>query len=206
MNSILRDRHEKLLHCPPEHFCSIRQRYWPISGRREARKITRKYIECYRFNPTMVEVKMGELPAAQVNGWNPPFAIAGVDYTSPVQIRESRHRGRMHISKGYIAIFVCTVTKAVHLEMVTDLSEAFIATLRRFVTRRGLCSQIFSDNGTNFVGTARKRTARRLGRVTQIQPDSDGKVRVATLQTSNGTYKRPVRKLCLLPVEEDAED
>ncbi|XP_018395619.1 PREDICTED: uncharacterized protein LOC108774099 [Cyphomyrmex costatus] len=40
--------------------------------------------------------------------------------------------------------------------MVTELStEAFIAALRRFVARRGLCSQIFSDNGTNFVGAAR---------------------------------------------------
>lgn len=44
-------------------------------------------------------------------------------------------------------------TKALHLEAVTELStEAFIATLRRFVSRRGLCRNIFSDNGLNFVG------------------------------------------------------
>ncbi|GBL87859.1 hypothetical protein AVEN_192035-1 [Araneus ventricosus] len=44
-------------------------------------------------------------------------------------------------------------TKAVHIEMVTDLtSEAFISTLKRFFARRGKCSTLFSDNATNFVG------------------------------------------------------
>ena len=44
-------------------------------------------------------------------------------------------------------------TKAVHLEVVSDLSTpAFLAALDRFVARRGLCSDIHSDCGTNFVG------------------------------------------------------
>jgi len=45
------------------------------------------------------------------------------------------------------------VTKAIHLELITDLtSEAFIAALKRFCSRRGKCSKLFSDNATNFVG------------------------------------------------------
>jgi Family of unknown function (DUF5641) len=44
-------------------------------------------------------------------------------------------------------------TGAVHLELVSDLSsEAFIAALVRFVSRRGLCQMMFSDNGTCFEG------------------------------------------------------
>lgn len=43
--------------------------------------------------------------------------------------------------------------KAVHIELVSDLTtEAFIATLRRFIARRGLPSLLWSDHGTNFVG------------------------------------------------------
>ena len=48
-------------------------------------------------------------------------------------------------------------TKAVHLEVVSDLTTAaFLATLRRFIARRGKPSVIWSDHGTNFVGAARE--------------------------------------------------
>lgn len=44
-----------------------------------------------------------------------------------------------------------------HLEIVTSLTtEAFLAALNRFTARRELCAQMFSDNGTNFVGAARE--------------------------------------------------
>lgn len=61
------------------------------------------------------------------------------------------------MSKGYVAVFVYFSTKAVHLEMVTSLTtEAFLAALSRFTARRGICTQLFSDNGTNFVGASRE--------------------------------------------------
>ncbi|XP_035222646.1 uncharacterized protein LOC118195442 [Stegodyphus dumicola] len=47
----------------------------------------------------------------------------------------------------------CLSTKAIHLEVVTDLtSEAFIAALKRFCARRGKISSIITDNATNFKG------------------------------------------------------
>ena len=56
-----------------------------------------------------------------------------------------------------MCVFVSLTVKAVHLELVSDLtSEAFIACLKRFIARRGLPSLIWSDNGTNFVGAARE--------------------------------------------------
>ncbi|XP_011684676.1 PREDICTED: uncharacterized protein LOC105448016 [Wasmannia auropunctata] len=154
---ILRDRHERLLHCPPEQLLhDVRERFWPIGGRRETRKVVKKCIKCYCFNPIPAEVKMGDLPAERVRSFNRPFTTTGLDYAGPIQVREIRRQGRIHISKGYIAIFVCTSTKAVHLEIVTDLTtDSFLAALRRFVACRGLCAQIFFDNGTNFVGAVR---------------------------------------------------
>lgn len=42
---------------------------------------------------------------------------------------------------------------SIHIELASNLSwEAFLAVLRRFIARRGRCSFIFSDNGTNFIG------------------------------------------------------
>ena len=50
-------------------------------------------------------------------------------------------------------MFVSLSVKAAHLELVSDLtSEAFIATFRRFIARRGKPALIWSDNGSNFVG------------------------------------------------------
>lgn len=48
-------------------------------------------------------------------------------------------------------------TKATHLEVVSDLTtEAFLNAFKRFISRRGKPSDIFSDNGTNFVGANRE--------------------------------------------------
>ncbi|XP_018368501.1 PREDICTED: uncharacterized protein LOC108764660 [Trachymyrmex cornetzi] len=100
---------------------------------------------------------MADLPRDRLQGTVRPFTISGVDYAGPVQIREGRRRGRIPLSKGYIALFVCFHTKAVHLEAVTDLTtEAFLAALRRFTARRGLCTTLYSDNATNFVGALRE--------------------------------------------------
>ncbi|GFX79796.1 integrase_H2C2 domain-containing protein [Trichonephila clavipes] len=43
---------------------------------------------------------------------------------------------------------------AVHFELVQSLTtDIFIKALRRFIVRKGRISVLYSDNGTNFVGT-----------------------------------------------------
>lgn len=80
------------------------------------------------------------------------FHVTGVDYAGPYSIIGKGGRHRVYV-KAYVAIFVCFSTKAVHLELVSDLtSQAFIATLTRFVSRRAIPAQIQSDNGTTFGG------------------------------------------------------
>jgi len=155
---IMQENHKKLLHCSPEQLLHhTRQRYWPINGRRLAKGTVKSCLQCFRYRPAMPNALMGDLPKERVAMASRPFTVTGVDYAGPFQIRESRRRGRMHVLKGYVALFVCFSTKAVHLEMVTSLTaEAFLATLSRFTARRGLCTQLISDNGTNFVGAARE--------------------------------------------------
>lgn len=157
-NLIMKDEHIRLHHCPPNQLLSaVRHKFWPLSGRREAHKVIKACLPCYRFRPTFPEVKMGDLPPQRVSGFTRPFVSTGINYAGPLQIRESRRRGKIHLSKGYVAVFTCFSTKAVHLELVTELTtEAFLAALRRFTARRGICSQLFSDNATNFVGAARE--------------------------------------------------
>ncbi|GFT41581.1 integrase catalytic domain-containing protein [Trichonephila clavipes] len=57
----------------------------------------------------------------------------------------------LNLQKGYIALFVCLSTKAVHIEAVGDLTtDSFIAALRFFSARHGAPRHIYRDNGTNF--------------------------------------------------------
>ncbi|XP_048486334.1 uncharacterized protein LOC125490598 [Plutella xylostella] len=68
----------------------------------------------------------------------------------------SKGRGQKTM-KAYICLFVCMATRAIHLEAVTDLTaQGFMNAYRRFVARRGHCAHLWSDNGTNFVGSAKE--------------------------------------------------
>ncbi|XP_055922811.1 uncharacterized protein LOC129953595 [Eupeodes corollae] len=97
---------------------------------------------------------MGDLPSQRISQ-SRPFSNTGCDYAGPFNIKLSKGRNPK-TSKAYICLFVCMATKAIHLELVSDLtSEAFLAAFRRFVSRRGLCSNVYSDNGTNFQGARR---------------------------------------------------
>ena len=57
------------------------------------------------------------------------------------------------ILKSYVYVFVSMSVKAVHLEVVSDLTtDAFLACLKRFIAKRGRPTSIWRDHGTNFVG------------------------------------------------------
>jgi len=98
---------------------------------------------------------MGVLPSSRVTP-SRPFSYCGVDYAGPVILREGKRRNaRNH--KAYICIFVCFATKAVHIEVVGNLTtDSFLACLKRFIARRGRPNSIYSDNGTTFVGASRQ--------------------------------------------------
>ncbi|XP_070526463.1 uncharacterized protein [Cardiocondyla obscurior] len=81
-----------------------------------------------------------------------PFTHTDVDYAGPILIKEHKRRNAK-LCKAYIAVFVCFTVRAVHLEIVSNLTtKAFIGALKRFISRRDRPKSIYSDNGTNFVG------------------------------------------------------
>ncbi|XP_065370999.1 uncharacterized protein LOC135963153 [Calliphora vicina] len=84
-----------------------------------------------------------------------PFTTTGVDFAGPFDIRNYTGRACL-ITKGYVCVFICFATKAIHLEAVSSLSTpAFLAAFSRFVSLRGCPKNMYSDNGTNFVGASR---------------------------------------------------
>ena len=144
--------HTCLGHCGPTLLlASLSRRFHVINARKLTRSICRQCTICRRASPRTQHQLMGELPTERVST-TPAFTTTGIDYAGPFTLKKGHTRKPVHI-KAYLALFVCTSTKAVHLELVSDLTTiAFLAALRRFVSRRGCPTTIHSDNGTNFVG------------------------------------------------------
>ncbi|CAG7826282.1 unnamed protein product, partial [Allacma fusca] len=129
---------------------AIQRRFWIINGRDAVRQEIRKCVRCHRFRAETATQMMSDLPSVRVTPTR-AFLKVGVDFAGPLTLRKGKGTVRQ---KGYITIFICMVTRAMHLEVVTSLStQAFIAVLKRFVARRGLPTDIYSDCGRTFVGT-----------------------------------------------------
>ncbi|XP_065075313.1 uncharacterized protein LOC135699067 [Ochlerotatus camptorhynchus] len=147
--------HRKMLHGGQQLMVSsVRERFWPTNARNLVRKVIHECVPCFRVKPKIQDQLMADLPPERVTPC-PPFQRVGVNYCGPFQVSYPYRRNRP--VKIFIAVYVCLVTKAVHLELASDLSaQGFIATLKRFSSRRGKPEIIMCDNGRNFVGARRQ--------------------------------------------------
>jgi hypothetical protein len=155
-NLIVEREHLRQLHAGPQAtLAAIRESYWLLGGRNTIRRILHNCVLCRRASPITYEEIMGNLPDARVNLIR-PFRDCGVDYAGPISIREGKGRGKRSI-KAYVCLFICLATKAIHLELVTDCtSSSFIGAFKRFMSRRGKPSRMYSDNATTFKGSDRE--------------------------------------------------
>ncbi|GBM16070.1 hypothetical protein AVEN_163115-1 [Araneus ventricosus] len=71
------------------------------------------------------------------------FENVGIDFACPIYTGNT--------GKAYKVLFTCAVTRAIHLEVVSSLStEHFLLAFRRFISRRGICHKVNSDNAMAF--------------------------------------------------------
>lgn len=149
---IIKNVHLNCLHGPPKLTETVlKQKYWILHSQRAIKSFIHKCVNCFRVNPRPMNQFMANLPSTRINPSEKPFANTAVDYTGAFLVKLSNGRGfKSH--KCYVAIFVCMATRAMHIELVSDLTaEAFIAAYRRLVARRGVIRNLYSDNGTNFI-------------------------------------------------------
>ncbi|CAK1591284.1 unnamed protein product [Parnassius mnemosyne] len=155
-NLVIDEAHRKTLHGGPTLMLNhLRTKYWIISAKSLVKMHVRNCVVCVRQAAVTKNQFMGQLPFSRVTPAR-PFLHSGVDFAGPINVRMSKGRGNKSY-KGYISLFVYMATKAIHLELINDLtSDVFIAGFKRFVARRGHVSEIWSDNGTNFVGASKE--------------------------------------------------
>ncbi|XP_034934693.1 uncharacterized protein [Chelonus insularis] len=149
---IIADAHERTLHGGTQATLNlIRSSYWIIGGRLPVRSYIYHCMKCARLRGERAKQLMGQLPLSRITPAR-PFAVCGVDYAGPITLKTWKGKSAK-TSKGWMCIFVCFVTSALHLEIVTDYSaDSFIPAFRRFTGRRGVCRTLHSDCGTTFQG------------------------------------------------------
>ena len=150
---IVLDCHEKVHHLKVRAtLAELRSRFWIPRGRQFVKKILKpcfrcRYLEGKSFNAPATAA----LPDFRVTE-APPFSTTGVDFAGPLFVKAKN--GEM--VKSYICLFSCFITRAVHLELVSDLATStFVNCLRRFCARRGTPVRIVSDNAKTFKATSK---------------------------------------------------
>ena len=153
---IIRHYHEEGDHqLGLEHtLAELRQRYWILHGREAVKKHNAGCPECIRRRRQPEAQIMAAKIEAQVKPSFKAFSKAAVDYAGPFETKQGRGKTR---TKRYLCLFTCLQTRCVHLELAYGLdTDSFLRALDRFVARRGVPDDMWSDNGTNFVGADRE--------------------------------------------------
>ena len=130
----------------------FRSRFWVTKGRQFVKKLLKQCFLCRKHDGKPYhEPPSAPLPKFRVSE-APPFTHVGVDFAGPLYTKGDQ--GMMN--KCYIVLFSCCVTRALHLELIHDLTALnFIHVLRKFCARRGTPNLIVSDNAKTFKSTVK---------------------------------------------------
>ncbi|XP_055622750.1 uncharacterized protein LOC129766258 [Toxorhynchites rutilus septentrionalis] len=196
-NLLIQKYHERYGHANVETVVNeLRQRYYVPKLRSVVKKIVGRCMWCRVYRAKPEEPPMAPLPQARVNPYVRPFTFTGLDYFGPLVVK----RGRSNV-KRWVALFTCLTICAVHMEVAHTLStESCKMAIRRFVARRGAPQQMFSDNGTNFRGAARKlneeiRAINRRIAGTFTNADTEWHFNPPSAPHMGGVWERKVRSV-----------
>ena len=144
------------LHGGPQLLLSaISRKYAMICGLKVIKSVLCKCTTCLRYSARCLTQQVASLRNECLT-FTFLFAVTGVDHAIPIKITLSKGRG-IKSTKGYICIFICLVTRAIHVKIASDLiTRPFLAAFDRFSSRRNLPGSVYSDNGLNFQGAERE--------------------------------------------------
>ena len=167
---------------------TFREKFWIPKARQTIKKVLNRCVICKRYQGRAYHVmEYAPLPPERVKG-NRPFGVTGVDLTGALHVKVNGN-----IQKVYIALFTCTLSRAVHLEIVEDLSEyEFVCAFRRFVSRRSWPSKMISDSGTNLVAGSKTlmKIAKHPDVKNHFKQDLEWKFLIKRSPWTGGFYER----------------
>ena len=125
----------------------IRELYWIPRLRQLVKRVRTECWGCKRFRAKSYEKPPpGKLPSTRTKGTT-PFEVLGVHIAGPIRYKTKEKK----FGKSYLVLYGCSLTRAVHLEVLKSLElSEFLGSLKRFIARRGRPKIIYSDNSTTF--------------------------------------------------------
>ena len=124
-----------------------------LHGTRVVKSVISKCVTCRKLRGSTLTQKMADLPIDRLYEC-PPFTFTGLDVFGPFYVSEGqRTRRNTPERKRWAVVFICLVTKAIHIEILEKMdTSSFKLALARFFSIRGQCTRLRSDRGSNFIG------------------------------------------------------
>ena len=150
---VIEDYHRRVFHTGvPQTLAQLRLEYWVPHGRSAVRlKLLRQCKTCCRRKGSAYKLpNMPPWPKERIIQAL-PFEYTGLDYFGPLYIKQYTDGDKLVYKKVWVRLFTYMVARAVHLELVEDMSaDEFLLYLHCFIARCGVPRQIISDNVKQF--------------------------------------------------------
>ena len=129
------------------------QQYWVPQLRQLTKTVIRGCYGCKKFYITAFSnPPAGKLPTDRTEG-SAPFQVVGLDFAGPIGTNSRQKK----TGKAYSLLLACSLTRAVHLELLPNqTAEKFIKHLRWFIIRKGYPRKIYLNNGQSFVASVKR--------------------------------------------------
>ncbi len=150
-NLVIENAHRNQLHAGVNStVTTLRQKFWIPAARQSVKSVLRGCVNCRKVLGKPYQAPdPAPLPKSCVYELV-PFKVTGVDFTGALYVDVNGSE-----EKVYVCLFTCAVSRAIHLEVVTDLTEeTFLQAFRRFASRKSLPSKMISDNASTYQSAA----------------------------------------------------
>ena len=145
---LLKHLHEKHCHQGVEYLRAlILQKFAIVKLRTTLKTIQTRCVTCPKRKTETLTPIIADLPKERLAFASRPFTNTGLDYFGPFYVS-----GKRSTEKRWGFLFTCLTTRAFRFEVVPSMdTSSSVIGIERYVSRRGIPSVIWSDNGTNFV-------------------------------------------------------
>lgn len=112
-------------------FAEFRRKYSILRGREAVRRHQHHCPECKKWRGQPEVPRMADLLPSSLRIFRPAFYSTGIDCFGPMLIKVGRRS-----EKRWGFLFKCLTTRAVHLDLVSNMdADSFLMSLRRFIAR-----------------------------------------------------------------------